>query len=337
VPKKRQRRARTSPLRSPWALVIVLALAVLAGWLLLVPHGRKHRPHPVAAVTQSPVEPVATAPATEEPAAAPATKPPMAAKSSPAATPSATPVQATSPSASPLATTPAATAAPAAAQGGARLALIVDDCGQWLDTERGFIALGIPLTLSVLPDVRYTHLIANEAAAAGKGVMLHLPMETMSGMNPGPGKVTTEMTDAQIVAQVSDDLDQIPLARGVNNHEGSKGSSDPRVMNDVIGVLAKRGNLFFIDSRTSPSSVGEQVAREHGVATASRDVFLDNQENVAYSEAQLREAAAIALRHGSAIAIGHPRPTTLEAVRALIPALQAQGITFVLAEQLTQH
>jgi polysaccharide deacetylase 2 family uncharacterized protein YibQ len=212
--------------------------------------------------------------------------------------------------------------------------LIVDDCGQWLDTERGFIALGVPLTLSVLPDVHYTGLIAREASSAGKGVMLHLPMETMSGMNPGPGKVTTEMTDAQIVAQVEADLDQIPLARGVNNHEGSKGSSDMRVMHDVIGVLAKRGNLFFIDSKTSPSSVGEQVAAAQGVPTAARDVFLDNEENVAYSEAQLREAAAIARRTGSAIAIGHPRATTLAAVRALIPELQAEGVEFVLASDL---
>jgi hypothetical protein len=188
--------------------------------------------------------------------------------------------------------------------------------------------------MSVLPDVHGTASIAREAADAGKGVMLHLPMETISGMDPGPGKVTTEMTDAQITAQVEDDLAQVPLARGVNNHEGSKGSSDTRVMNDVIAVLAKHGDLFFVDSKTSPTSVAQSVAAAHGVPNASRDVFLDNQENVAYSEGQLREAAAIALRTGSAIAIGHPRATTLAAVRALIPELQAEGIEFVLASQL---
>jgi len=215
-----------------------------------------------------------------------------------------------------------------------KLALIVDDCGQWIDTERGFVALGIPLTMSVLPDVPYTGLIAREASDAGKGVMLHLPMETVSGLNPGPGKVTTEMTDAQITAQVNDDLAQVPLARGVNNHEGSKASADSRVMRDVIGVLAHRGNLFFIDSKTSPESVGEQTAQSMGVATAARDVFLDNQANVAYTEARLLEAADIAKRQGSAIAIGHPRPTTLAAVKELIPRLQAEGIQFVLVADL---
>ncbi|MBV8530895.1 MAG: divergent polysaccharide deacetylase family protein [Candidatus Eremiobacteraeota bacterium] len=217
---------------------------------------------------------------------------------------------------------------------GVKLALIVDDCGQWIDTERGFIALDIPLTVSILPDVPYTAEIANEAADAGKGIMLHLPMETLSGLNPGPGKVTTEMSDAQIVTQVQDDLAQVPLARGVNNHEGSKASADPRVMRAVIGVLADRGGLFFIDSRTNAASVGEQTAQALGVPSAGRDVFLDNRADVAYSEAQLLAAAEIAKRQGRAIAIGHPRPTTLAAVRAMIPRLEAAGIQFVLAGDL---
>jgi len=221
-----------------------------------------------------------------------------------------------------------------AAEGAPKLALIVDDCGQWIDTERGFIALSIPVTLSVLPDVHYTSLIAGEAAGAGKGVMLHLPMETLSGLNPGPGKVTTEMTDSEIAQQVEADLAQVPLAAGVNNHEGSKASADERVMDDVVDVLAKHRNLFFIDSRTNAASVGERAAQSRGVPTAARDVFLDNQASVDYTISQLKEAAAIARRTGSAIAIGHPRPTTLEAVRDMIPELQASGIEFVLARDL---
>ncbi len=244
-----------------------------------------------------------------------------------AVTPAPTAVPTGTPSPLPAATVRAASGAP-------KLALIVDDCGQWIGTERGFIALSIPLTLSVLPDVHYTSTVANEAAGAGKGVMLHLPMETLSGLNPGPGKVTTEMTDSQIAQQVEADLAQVPLAAGVNNHEGSKASADERVMDDVVGVLAKHGNLFFIDSRTNTASVGERVAESRGVPTAARDVFLDNQASVDYTVAQLKEAAAIARRTGSAIAIGHPRPTTLAAVRDMIPELQASGIQFVLARDL---
>jgi polysaccharide deacetylase 2 family uncharacterized protein YibQ len=240
------------------------------------------------------------------------------------------PVSIPSPVSSPM---PSASAEPSPAPSGPRLAIIIDDCGQWPATERAFIALPVPLTLSVLPDVRYNHVISREAAAAGKGVMLHLPMETLSGINPGPGKVTTEMDDDAITAQVEHDLADVDLAQGVNNHEGSKATADTRVMNAVISVLAKDGR-FFIDSRTNSKSVGQAVATEHGVHTASRDVFLDNRADVAYSEGQLREAAALAEKNGSAIAIGHPRPTTLEALRTIIPEFQARGITFVLVSSL---
>ncbi len=314
---KKSRRGRPAPRSSVLALVAIILIAGFAGWWLLTP--RRH-PAPTNTTESTPApEETQTSEAVETPAPIESTQAPSAAP-----TESSTPLPSISPRA-------------AASSGTAKLALIVDDCGQWLDTERGYLALGIPLTMSVLPDVHYTSLIAQEASSAGKGVMLHLPMETISGMNPGPGKVTTEMTDAEITAQVEADLAQVPLARGVNNHEGSKGSSDPRVMNDVIAVLAKHGNLFFIDSKTSPNSVGEQVALAQGVPTAARDVFLDNQEDVAYSEGQLREAAAIAKRTGSAIAIGHPRPTTLAAVKALIPELQAEGIEFVFASDLVGH
>ena len=298
-------------------------MSAAAGWWLLRPVSHPSV-EPIAAVTPLPT--IAPGPAIASPVQAISSPTPLPI-STPLPSPTSLPSSTSLPSPSPL---PSSTLSP----NGAKLALIVDDCGQWIDTERAFIALGVPLTLSVLPDVHYTTVIAREASDAGMGVMLHLPMEPISHMNPGPGKVTTEMTDPQIVAQVQADLAQVPLARGVNNHEGSKASADERVMNDVIGVLAKRGNLFFIDSRTSSASVGEHLARADGVPTAARDVFLDGRADVAYTEEQLREAAALARRNGEAIAIGHPKPTTLAAVRAMIPQLQAAGIQFVLVQDL---
>ncbi len=239
-----------------------------------------------------------------------------------------------SPQATAAVTLPPATASAAPAPSGAKLAIVIDDCGQWLRTERAFIALPVPLTLAVLPDVPYTHLIAGEAGAAGKGVMLHLPMETLSGLNPGPGKVTTEMSDAQIAAQVGADLADVPLAQGVNNHEGSKATADARVMRDVAAAMKKHGNLFFVDSLTIGDSVAATETRDAGIPTATRDVFLDNRADAAYIESQLLTAARVARERGSAIAIGHPRPTTLAAIRALIPQLQSDGIHFVLVRDL---
>jgi uncharacterized protein len=246
-----------------------------------------------------------------------------------AATEGATPEPTATPNASAEAS-PAALATPPA---GARLALIIDDCGQWPETERGFIALPVALTLSVLPQVRYSDEIARSAHDAGKGVMLHLPMEPRSGIDPGPGRITTSMDDAAITAQVSADIADVPLATGVNNHEGSRATSDDRVMRDIAAVLAEH-HLFFIDSRTIASSVAARDAIAAGVPSAARDVFLDDVADVDAVKAQLRRAAAIAKERGSAIAIGHPRASTLLAVRALLPQLERDGISFVNAADL---
>ncbi|GAC1657664.1 MAG: divergent polysaccharide deacetylase family protein [Vulcanimicrobiaceae bacterium] len=235
--------------------------------------------------------------------------------------------------ATPAQSKPAISASPLVRAGGHRLAIIIDDCGQWPQTERALIALPIALTLSVMPKERYTQTIAQEAAAAGQGVMLHLPMEPLAPIDPGPGKVTTAMSDAAIAAQVKEDLGLVPLAKGVNNHEGSKASADARVMQDIVSVLAPEG-LYFIDSRTSAQSVAAQVAASAGMRTASRDVFLDNNDDRDAVETMLRTAASVALENGSAIAIGHPRAATLQAIRALIPELQGEGITFVQAAEL---
>ena len=162
MPKRKSSRRKAA--RPSWiapALLVVTAIAV--GWFLFRPvHRIAHKPH----------HRVAVATATPEASASPEPSPSATATAS--AAPSASPTA--SPSASPTASPSVLPAIP----GGPKLALIVDDCGQWVATERGFIALPIPITLSVLPDVHATTTIMREAADAGKGVMLHLPMETIS-------------------------------------------------------------------------------------------------------------------------------------------------------------
>jgi len=83
------------------------------------------------------------------------------------------------------------------------------------------------------------------------------------------------MDDSAITVLVQHDLADVDLARGANNHEGSKATADMRTMNAVVGLLAKDGR-YFIDSKTIGTSVAESVAPTHGVPTAARDVFLDN-------------------------------------------------------------
>ncbi len=321
MPRRRSRRRTSQRLAGPLA-ALALGLLVLAGAVALILRGDT-TPRPTHIARSASSTPAAIAPA---PIVSRATAPPVA-TAEPTTETTALPATSAAP-----APTPSRIATPRA---GPKLALIVDDCGQWPQTERGFIALSAPVTLSVLPHVRYGDTIAQEAVAAGKGVMLHLPMEPRSGIYPGPGEIRVAMDDAAIAAQVRDDLASVPLATGVNNHEGSRATADDRVMRDVANVLAEH-HVFFVDSRTSAATVAQRDTEAAGIPTARRDVFLDDVADVNAIEGQLRRAADIAKTNGSAIAIGHPRETTLAAVRALVPELQAQGIDFVLVRDLVR-
>jgi uncharacterized protein len=335
--KRRKKRGSWLPL----ALLFVCALVV--GWIVAAgpgrsPHGRAalHTSPPAAAETASGTASSAGsgsasgAVASPEPAASAAET--GAGEDVASATPEAVPTLAPSSAAS-GAPEAGASPGPGGSPGEARLALIIDDCGQWPDVERAMIALPVPITMSVMPHAPYTDAIQHEAAAAGQGVMLHLPMEPQGMADPGPGKVTTEMSDVAIDAAVRDDLAHVPLARGVNNHEGSKASSDTRVMHDVASVLAQ-SDRFFIDSRTSKATVAARETSALGIPTASRTVFLDDVPTVASVEAQLDIAADQAASRGWAIAIGHPKSATLAALRARIPAFQKRGIRFVLVQDM---
>lgn len=313
--RKKKKRARSFSGAPLLLLAVFFGAAVV--WAIWPRPVHLHRHTAAVALASPSAEPATRSAATAEPpaqATAPASAAPQA-----------------SPPASPSASPSASTTNPPE---GVQVALIIDDCGQWLGTERSLIALPIPITLSVLPHVHYSQTIAQEAADAGKGVMLHVPMEPLSHINPGPGEIKTAMSDDAIAKQMEDDVAQVPLAKGMNNHEGSEATADTRVMKDVIAV-AKEHGLFFIDSRTNAQSVGAAQAADAGVPAASRDVFLDNQASVAYTESMLERAVKIARENGSAIAIGHPKPTTLAAIRDMYPKMEAEGIRFVLASSLT--
>jgi uncharacterized protein len=216
------------------------------------------------------------------------------------------------------------------------VAIIFDDAGYSLRAAQEVLALGRPVTISVLPDLPFSTQIALEAPAHGVQVILHLPIEPENPAIPlGPGVITVGMSDDAIRETVAADLDTVPTATGANNHMGSRGTSDPRVMRAVIGVMKTR-HLFFVDSLTSPHSVASQVARRMGVPTAVRAVFLDNQDDEHYVQGQLRTLITIARRRGQAIAIGHVGRVTAKVLREMLPDFDEAGIRFVQVSRLVQ-
>lgn len=222
------------------------------------------------------------------------------------------------------------------AQGHLRVAIIFDDAGYGLHAAREIMAFGRPVTISVLPDLPYSTQIAEEAPAHGVQIILHLPVQPENPAIPlGPGGVTVDMNDRAIQQTVAADLATVPTAVGANNHMGSLGTADPRVMRAVIAVIRTR-HLFFVDSMTSPRSVAGEVARSMGVPTASRAVFLDNQDDPAYVRAQFLVLINIVQNRGQAIAIGHVGKVTIRVLQEMLPAFDEAGIRLVPVSRLVQ-
>lgn len=212
-------------------------------------------------------------------------------------------------------------------------ALVIDDLGQDLEAASKLAQMPYPITFAVLPHLVYSTATAEEAHRAGREVMLHLPMEPDSAVRPGPGEIRVGMSRAEVERLVDEDLRSVPFVSGVNNHMGSRATTDERLMNVVIETLAKR-RLFFVDSRTSPESVALDVARRRGVPATYRSIFLDDVETVPYTIGQLRGFLDMIETQDAALAIGHPHPTTLAALERFLPELERHNVRVVPASQL---
>jgi uncharacterized protein len=232
----------------------------------------------------------------------------------------------------------AARTRPLAKQGAAnaRLAIILDDFGYDRAAADSLLALPFQLTVSVLPHLPLSTEVAEEAFRRGDQVLLHLPMESLGGdAKPEEIELHVGMTAAQVNEALAGMLDSVPHAVGVNNHQGSRATADSALMQALMPALKQRG-LFFIDSRTTGSTVAYDTAARDGVRAASRKVFLDDTPTREAILAQLELAARDAQRDGSAIAIGHPHPATIAALREGIPRLEARGIHLVFASDVVR-
>jgi polysaccharide deacetylase 2 family uncharacterized protein YibQ len=99
-------------------------------------------------------------------------------------------------------------------------------------------------------------------------------------------------------------------------------------------LKAQQRDLIFVDSLTHPRSVAADAARASGFAALSRDVFLDHEPDAASVAAQLDLAIAQAVAEGEAIAIGHPRPATLQVLSQARSKAEAEGVELVYVSAL---
>jgi hypothetical protein len=206
-----------------------------------------------------------------------------------------------------------------------RVAIIIDDLGYDRHLAEKLIQLKAPLTLAILPFSPHRETISRLAEAHQLETLLHLPMEPMEypDINPGPGALLAGMSADDLLRTLEANLDALPGIKGVNNHMGSRLTAQSEAMYQVFSVLKKRG-LFFVDSRTTETSICRPSARLLQLPFAQRDVFLDHSTDPVSIRRQVRLLLRIAYRKGEAVGIGHPNPATLAVLRETLPELREQ-------------
>jgi polysaccharide deacetylase 2 family uncharacterized protein YibQ len=206
-----------------------------------------------------------------------------------------------------------------------RVAIIIDDLGYDEKLASKFLLLDGLMSFSVLPQSPFRKTIASTIHHSGRDILLHLPMEPIEypEVDPGAGALLSSMAPDALLSQLRKHLDAVPFAIGVNNHMGSSLTQDPAKMRQIFTILKKR-NLFFVDSLTSPRSCCEETARLLKLRFAQRHVFLDHIQDANAIRFQIKRLIGMARRHGKAIGIGHPYPTTWEVLSAELPNIRRQ-------------
>jgi len=217
------------------------------------------------------------------------------------------------------------------------IAVIIDDMGLGSSYNADVLNLPAPLTLSYLP---YGENLAQQTAAAhdkGHELMMHMPMQPDSDtIDPGPAALLAEQGHQDMLKNLRHNLEQFDGYVGINNHMGSLLSRDSDAMALVMAELKSRG-LLYVDSRTTPTSLGEKTAQDYDVPVASRDVFLDHEETPEFVAAALARLEHQALKNGSAIAIGHPKGVTIAALREWMPKAQEKGFMIVPVTEIVKQ
>lgn len=217
-----------------------------------------------------------------------------------------------------------------------RVALVVDDMGNSLEALDEILALGEPITVSVLPYGEYAVETARIAHDKGLEVFLHLPLESLNNHESESstrGLILSGMSPEEIRVLEEEDIDRIPFIRGVNNHMGSKVTADESLMRLILEPIKKKG-LVFLDSRTSGKSVAYDVARSMGVPAAYRQVFLDAEGDGGRVKERLLELFRLARRDGRAVGICHPYAETLRVLKDDFRLLASYGLTAVFVSEL---
>lgn len=213
--------------------------------------------------------------------------------------------------------------------------IVIDDMGISKSRTKDINSLNYPITSSFLTYGGNLQGQINDSIKAGHEVIAHIPMEAKTSQDAAPDVLKTSMTDTEVKEKLEVMLNKFLNINGINNHMGSKFTENLTKMNNVMEVL-KEKNLFFLDSRTSAASIAKEAAEKHGIKYVTRNIFLDNENDLDYIMNQLHATEKVATKKGYAIAIGHPKSQTFEALKLWLPTLEGRGYKLIHLTELVE-
>jgi polysaccharide deacetylase 2 family uncharacterized protein YibQ len=212
------------------------------------------------------------------------------------------------------------------------IAIIIDDMGTGREIEKEILEIKYPLTLSFMP----TNFSKSYNLGKNFEILLHQPMEPENpNISSGEKAITTRMTPEEIKNQLRENLKDVPLAVGVNNHMGSLATSNKEVMLAVLEVI-KEKNLFFVDSKTSKNSCGYSLAKSLNIPSLERDVFLDGKRDKDYIREKFLLLQKISKEKGYAVGIIHPHKESIAVLKEVLPEIEKEGIKLVHISKLVR-
>lgn len=211
-----------------------------------------------------------------------------------------------------------------------KIALIIDDIGYRLEIVKKFIQLKIPITFSLLPESTYFQEILLLAKKHSIEIMLHMPMEPIAWPKTESQKDSFLLINDDrkaIINKLTSSIRQFPSLLGVNNHMGSRFTSNNEGMKTVLSVLKKEG-LFFLDSKTAPGKLTYKLAKKMNVKFFARNIFLDHKRDLHSIKKQLNKSLFYAKKQGRCIVIGHPLEQTYQALKSKLTNKEIKGVQF---------
>ncbi|WP_454190465.1 divergent polysaccharide deacetylase family protein [Paenibacillus sp. Marseille-Q7038] len=231
-------------------------------------------------------------------------------------------------------------ASPVHAEPVKKMVIIIDDLGNGMKGTDEMLNMPTTINVAIMPFLPTTKRDAELAHQKGIDVLVHMPMEPRKGRKDwlGPGAITTDLSDEEIRKRVNAAIDEVPHAIAMNNHMGSKVTSDRRIMSIVLDVCKERG-LFFVDSKTDQHSVVAELAAEKGMPPVENDIFLDDQYSISHISRQMRLAEEKLKQQDICVTIGHvgvPGLITAGIIRDAIPRLTGKVEMISISDMVKQ-